>query len=185
MGFPFEPVFLSVRVRGIEPIFALTYEQMAQFYACVYWPWDVMMMLFNELYTMTVPLLVPDRHWVVNTLLFALRSTDQNWWHIRGPNVRGSLPLGSNNSYPLAYLPWFDGDESNAIASATYWYSLTDFEQLPHLTSFRSFPELLNQLEALDVEDVRARMQEHNQEALDSSLHFYRWAAAALLGVPR
>ena len=27
-------------------------------------PWDVMMMLFSELYTMLVPLFVPDRHWL-------------------------------------------------------------------------------------------------------------------------
>lgn len=36
-------------------------------------PWDVMMMLFNELYTMLVPLLVPDRHWVVPDSAFGAR----------------------------------------------------------------------------------------------------------------
>ena len=68
--------------------FDWSFEEMSQFYACVYWqwaerskesaclavkrlqaessrPWDVMMMLFNELYTMSVPLFVPDKHWVV------------------------------------------------------------------------------------------------------------------------
>ena len=34
-------------------------------------PWDVMMMLFSELYSMLVPLFVPDRHWIA--LLSVLR----------------------------------------------------------------------------------------------------------------
>ena len=80
---------------------------------CLQRPWDVMMMLFSELYTMLVPLFLPDRHWIarlpdseayeegfqvffahrqVSTMLWSLRYSDQNWWHIRARNVK--TPVG-------------------------------------------------------------------------------------------
>merc|ERR1712232_374547 len=92
MDFPFELVFLSIRVRGVTPIFHVSYTEMAQFHACIFWPWDVMMLLFDELHTMTMPLLVPEKHWMHNIMLHQLRHTDLNWWHLRADTVSGSLP---------------------------------------------------------------------------------------------
>ncbi|CAJ1372590.1 unnamed protein product [Effrenium voratum] len=153
---------------------------MSQFYACVYWPWDVMMMLFNELYTMLVPLFVPDRHWVVSTMLWALKYKTQNWWHVRAKNVRASLPSAAS-AFPLAYEPWIGDEPYGGLEQAMYWYSLTDFEQFPHLGHFRSVPELLEQLRSLRPEEVKAGMRSFNEATLRSSLDFYRWAAASLL----
>lgn len=181
--FPYEPVFLSVRVRAVATIFDVTYEEMSQFYACVYWPWDVMMMLFNELYTMLVPLFVPDKQWVVTSMLWALKHSTQNWWHIRAKNVRSSLPSADgpdDADFPVPE-PWIDDAEHRGMEQAAYWYSLTDFEQFPHLTRFRSFAELMQQLPALRTEEVTEGMRKFNEETLASSLDFYRWAAAALL----
>ncbi|CAK8997656.1 Ankyrin repeat domain-containing protein 17 (Gene trap ankyrin repeat protein) (Serologically defined breast cancer antigen NY-BR-16) [Durusdinium trenchii] len=175
--FPFEPVFLSIRVRQVRPIYELTYKEMSQFYACVFWPWDVMMMLFNELYTMLVPLLVPDRHWVVNTMLWSLKKSTQNWWHVRAKNVRASLPTTLSTEFPLPE-PWIDDHPYLGLEQAMYWYSLTDFEQFPALGRFRSFVELLQLLRAMEPETMKAGMRAFNEDSLRSSLNFYRWTAA-------
>jgi len=181
-NFPFEPVFLSVRVRAVSTIFAVTYEEMSQFYACVFWPWDVMMMLFSELYTMLVPLFLPDRHWIVSTMLWSLRYSDQNWWHIRARNVKAQLPSAGLAPFPIPYDPWIGTDQFDGREQAAYWLSLTEFEQYPSLGHFRSVPDLLAQLRQLDPEEAKRGMRAFNEATLRSSLDFYRWAAASLLG---
>lgn len=180
-NFPFELVFLSVRVRGIEPIFHLSYAELAEFHACVFWPWDEMMLLFDELYTMTMPLLVPDRHWMHSIMLHALRHSDFNWWHLRAGSVAGGLPAAGAgaNPYPLPYMPWIG--VGGGIEEVAYWYELTDFAQFPHLTYFSSLPEMLWQIKNLDVPSVRAGMSRFNRATLLTSLQFYRRAAVQLL----
>ncbi|CAE7237493.1 EHMT1 [Symbiodinium sp. CCMP2592] len=106
-NFPFEPVFLSVRVRAVPTIYAVTYEEMSQFYACVFWPWDVMMMLFSELYTMLVPLFLPDRHWIAR------------------------LP-GSEAAYWLS-LTEFEQSEAQCLRDLPRYPSLGHFRSVPDL----------------------------------------------------
>merc|ERR1711865_315534 len=149
-NYPFEMVFLSIRVRGIEPIFHATYQELAQFHACVFFPWDYMMMLFSELYTITTPLLVPDRHWMHDIILHSLRHTDVNWWHLREESVAGNLPSTSAEPFPLPHLPWIGQDGGRE--EAAYWYSLTEFEIFPQVTHFGSLPDMLEKIRTLDVE---------------------------------
>merc|ERR1719265_1639083 len=141
-SFPFELVFLSIRVRGIQPIFRATYAEMAQFHSCVFWPWDVMMLLFDELYTMTMPLLVPAHQWMHSIMLHTLKHSEMNWWHLRADTVGGALPSASPEVYPLPFEPWIDKD-SGRLPEAAWWYELTDFAQFPHLTRFSSLPDML------------------------------------------
>lgn len=178
-NFPFELVFLSIRVRGIKPIFHATYAELAQFHACVFWPWDYMMMFFSELYTMTMPLIVPDQHWMQNIMLHCLRQTEVNWWHMRGENVAGNLPSASATDFPLAHLPWIGGE--GGLAEASYWYALTEFELFPHVTHFGSLPDMLEKIRSLDVESIRLGMRRYNQRTLASSMAFYNEAASVLL----
>lgn len=178
-NFPFELVFLSIRVRGIKPILHASYAEFAQFHAAVFWPWDMMMMLFSELYTMTMPLLVPDRHWVSNIILHSIRHTEVNWWHVRAESVAGGLPSAASEDFPLPSEPWLD--ENAGVEEACFWYSLTEFEHYPHLTRFGSLPEMLERIRHLDVSTIRAGMQQFNRATLQNSLAFYREAAARLL----
>ena len=53
----------------------------------VYFPWDVMMMLFAEMYSMAIPLFVPQPRWMIQLIAHATRQTDINWWHLRPDNV--------------------------------------------------------------------------------------------------
>lgn len=185
--FPFYMLFLSVARKGYpDTTQAFTYAQFAEFYACVFWPWDVMMLLFNELYTMTVPLLVPESRWMYTLIHHSLTLTPYNWWHIRGNIVRGGLPSVSMHDYPLPYKPWIT--TNGTLSEAAYWYELTDFAQFPHITYFSSLPDMMSKLQALDVSNIRAGMKQFNKETLTESLAFYRRSAVKLLaptGLPR
>jgi len=178
--YPFELVWLSIRIRGTNTTAPVRYADFAKFHACIFWPWDVMMLLFDELYTMTMPLLVPERRWMTHLMVHSLRHTDANWWHLRTPSVNGSLPCASSIEFPLPFLPWFGDDDG--VRQAAYWYELGDFVQFPHVTYFSSLPDMLQQVQSLDVPAIRAGMGAFNAATYRGSLGFYRRAAAALLG---
>lgn len=178
-GFPFELVFLSIRFRGVEPIYHVSYEGLSQFHACIFWPWDVMMLLFDELYTMGMPLLVPERQWMHNIMMHTLQHTDMNWWHIRAATVSGVLPSAVASEFPLPHDPWIG--KFGSVAEASYWYELTDFVQFPHVTYFSSLPDMLQKVKTLDVPAVTAGMRQFNQRTLRESMSFYRSAAAQLV----
>lgn len=177
--YPFEIEFLSIRVRKTNTNTAVSYADFAKYYACIFWPWDMMMLLFNELYTMAMPLLVPERRWMHQLMVHALRHTEVNWWHLRAGNLQGELPRVPEAAFPLQYLPWVANGEG--LMQAAYWYELTDFVQFPQVTNFKSLPDMLEQLRGLDVPLVRQGMASFNRATLQASLAFYRGAAVELL----
>lgn len=174
----FEVVPLGVRLRHADTSVAVTYEDFAQFLACVFWPWDVMMLLFNELYTMTMPLLLPSHRWMIHIMSHQLSHTDVNWWHLR-ESVGGALPEPSGVPFPLEYRPWIA--RRAGLRPAAFWYSLTDFAQFPHLTHFESIPDMYDRLRGLDIAGIRTGMAAFNRATFADSLLFYRRAAAELL----
>merc|ERR1712039_569515 len=156
----------------------LKYADFSTFSACIFWPWDVMMLLFNELYTMTMPLLLPARRWMLQLITHSLSHTEVNWWHLRD-SVGGGLPEPSGVPYPLPFVPWVGQEEG--LRPAAFWYELTDFMQFPHLTYFESLPDMLEKLRDLDVPAVRAGMRSFNRATFLDSISFYRAAAAEML----
>jgi len=175
---PFELVFLSIRIRGADTNKAVTYPDFAKFHACIFWPWDVMMLMFNELYTMGMPLLLPHRRWMVHLVTHSLTHTEVNWWHLRG-SVAGGLPDPSGVPFPLPFQPWVEPGEG--VRPVAFWYELTDFMQFPHLTYFESLPDMLERVRTLDVPSIRRGMQSFNQATFRESIAFYRRAALELL----
>jgi len=176
---PFELVFLSIKIRGTDTNAALKYADFAKFHACVFWPWDAMMLLFNELYTMTMPLVLPSRRWMQQLISHSLSHTEVNWWHLREA-VGGGLPDPSGVPFPLPYQPWIQADDG--LRAMSYWYQLTDFMQFPHLTYFDSLPEMMEKLRTLDVPTIRRGMRAYNRVTFRDSLAFYRRAAGELIG---
>eukprot|EP00927_Polykrikos_kofoidii_P041959 TRINITY_DN3583_c0_g1_i3.p1 TRINITY_DN3583_c0_g1~~TRINITY_DN3583_c0_g1_i3.p1 ORF type:complete len:682 (-),score=84.77 TRINITY_DN3583_c0_g1_i3:266-2311(-) len=176
--YPFELVFLSIKVRGVDTTqMSLSYSDLSNFHACIFWPWDIMMLMFNELYTMTMPMLLPERRWMHHLMVHALRHTTMNWYHLR-PQLNGRLPDVTDVEFPLP-LPWFS--EGAGLMQAAFWYELSDFAQFPHLTYFTSLPDMLDRTAALDVASVQMGMRIFNELTLQSSLTFYRRAVAELL----
>ena len=56
----------SETVAGIARPFS--YHELRRFRAAVYFPWDMGMLLFSELYAIGVPTFLPDRAWVVSII---------------------------------------------------------------------------------------------------------------------
>lgn len=64
---------------------------------------DVMMLLFNELYTMTMPLLLPSHRWMIHIMSHQLSHTDVNWW----PSLRAGCRTPHCNVIVASMpLPW-------------------------------------------------------------------------------
>lgn len=163
-SYPFEIVFLSVQRRGYpDTTKALTYKHFAEYYACIFWPWDVMMLLFDELYSL-----------MQHSLIF----TEVNWWHLRSATVNGELPRAAKRQFPLPFKPWIS--ENASIAEVSYWYELTDFVQFPHVTNFASVPQMLQHLVELNVAATRAGMRRFNIATLKASRAFYLQAVMRL-----
>eukprot|EP00927_Polykrikos_kofoidii_P041965 TRINITY_DN3583_c0_g1_i9.p1 TRINITY_DN3583_c0_g1~~TRINITY_DN3583_c0_g1_i9.p1 ORF type:complete len:420 (-),score=36.54 TRINITY_DN3583_c0_g1_i9:110-1324(-) len=175
--YPFEIFFLSIRLKGVDTSgMKLKYSDLANFHACIFWPWDLMMLMFNELYTMTMPMLLPERRWMHHVIVHTLRYTTMNWYHF-WRQLDGRLPDVADVDFPLP-LPWFT--EGGGLRQAAYWYELSDFIQFPHLTYFTSLPDMLDRTATLDVTSIRAGMRIFNAVTVQSSLTFYRRAVAEL-----
>mmetsp|Transcript_91776 Transcript_91776/g.264686 ORF Transcript_91776/g.264686 Transcript_91776/m.264686 type:complete len:719 (+) Transcript_91776:58-2214(+) len=175
---PFEIVPLGVRLRHADTSVAVTYADFAEYLACIFWPWDVMMLLFNELYTLTMPLLLPSNRWMIQLMSHQLSHSEMNWWHLR-ESVGGMLPDPSGKPFPLPFKPWIA--KHDGLRPAAYWYSLTDFAQFPYLTYFESLPDMYDQVRSLDIPRIRAGMATFNRQTFRDSLLFYRCAASHLL----
>jgi len=138
------------------------------------------MLLFNELYTMGMPLLVPERRWMHQLAHHALTRTARNWWHLRADAAGGALPQAAGRGgFPLPHPPWI-GPEGR-VGEVSYWYELSDFARFPCVTYFGSVPGMLARLQELDVPRLRAGMRSFNRATLRDSLAFYRAAAGELL----
>merc|ERR1712228_465028 len=111
-------------------------------------------------YTMTVPLLVPEKRWMNQIMLHSLTRTDVNWWHLRAASG-GSLPRASNLTSPLPFDPWIG--KGSGLKEVAYWYELTDFVQFPYITTFGSVPGMLEALRTLDVTTIRNGMRRFNK----------------------
>merc|ERR1719424_2449687 len=99
--YPFSITYLSIQRKGYpDTARALSYAEFAAYHACIFWPWDVMMLLFNELYSMTMPIFMPEPRWMYTLMQHSISFTEVNWWHIRGQTVGGSLPGASERDYP-------------------------------------------------------------------------------------
>lgn len=177
--YPFQIIYLSIQRKGYpDTARALSYDEFAQFHACIFWPWDVMMLLFNELYSMTMPILMPEPRWMYTLMQHSLSQTKVNWWHIRAETVSGSLPWASERDFPLPFLPWVTSNAS--LREVAYWYELTDFVQFPHVVNFASVPDMLYKLRTLDVAATREGMRQFNIATLKDTRRVYQQAAVKL-----
>mmetsp|Transcript_23658 Transcript_23658/g.35430 ORF Transcript_23658/g.35430 Transcript_23658/m.35430 type:complete len:134 (+) Transcript_23658:1-402(+) len=127
---------------------------------------------------MEMPLLVPEKRWMVHLMKHALLHTEVNWWHVRYP-VRGGLPIPPEPPFPLPFQPWIG--PSDGVRSAAYWYELTDFAQFPAITYFQSLPDMIKQTKSLDIPNIRFQMRTFNKASYVESLAFYRRAALELV----
>jgi len=192
-------VFLGVQREPSETVAGIVqpfgYAELRRFRAAVYFPWDMGMLLFSELYNMGVPLLLPSRSWIVAIMKRSLEYTDFGWWQARresaitlsgfapgqGPDARAEAQ-GESNGLPDSAEPWPWFDANSSMRHITSLYNLTDFVRWPYVEFFGSLPELMMKVQELDFDRTSERMQLWSSAGLTRSLDILTRALGALLG---
>jgi len=170
----------SDTVAGLEQPFG--YTELRRYRGAVFFPWDMGMLLFSELYAIGVPLLVPDRSWMAAIVKRMVEYTDFGWWQLRDVSAVTMSPCGGPGSEcdQSHTFPWVDANAS--IAHILRLYGSTDFVRWPHVEGFGSLPELMTRLLRLDFDLTSRKMQLWNKAALWHSLDIVGRALGVLLG---
>ncbi|CAE8595634.1 unnamed protein product, partial [Polarella glacialis] len=144
-----------------------SWQNWARHKAAVMLPYDPQLMTFYELYSMAVPLLVPDEGLL--PLFTRLGYTNLQEFEYRSPGW--SAPESE-----LAYQ-W---TENAQLHELRWWSSLSDMggSQTPHLLRWGSVPELLWKLLGSDLDAVAAKMRRETELRLVRSTDF--WCGAFL-----
>jgi len=136
----------------------MPYDVLAEHRAAVLFPYDAIIFLFHELYSMRVPVFVPRELW---RWLFG---------PLTHPSMEERLEDDANASRtdrppytPFGMVP----RRSIDVEQAAYWAAFSDWALLPHVQYFSSAPELM--MRALDFAALRkasAQMKTFNEEQL-------------------
>eukprot|EP00439_Symbiodinium_sp_Y106_P047371 s275_g6.t1 len=164
----------SETVAGIARPFS--YHELRRFRAAVYFPWDMGMLLFSELYAIGVPTFLPDKAWVVSIIKRMLEYTDFGWWQAREEGSSVALPSDSN--FTLDW-PWFG--ENSTMAHLLSLYGLTDFARWPYVTTFPSLARLMASLRDADFDATSRLMLRWNEASLPLSLNILGRTLTAML----
>ena len=129
------------KIRDIYPTYE--YEDLAKHPAAVIIPYQVSFMLFFELYRMAIPLFVPSPEllikWHFNDNILCERT-----WN----GINGRLPKGKSDIPRHVMADELDvlvEDPNNELDrdSILKWIRYSDFYEMPYVTQFNSFDELV------------------------------------------
>jgi hypothetical protein len=144
--------------------------------AILFFPWDLQLVIFPELYALAAPLLVPGPRWMLSNMHFLLLDATKLFW---APSLRtdfsGALPGAAGVS------PWVETDDEDFFARCSYWWSRTDFMRYPHVLHFESIPEMLDLVEREDLPEISRSMIAVQRENVEVALEWYRDTALSLL----
>lgn len=165
------------------PVFP--YRKLAQHLASICMPYDTSIFLFNEIYSMNIPVFVPRDLWRWLIGLHTLPSMDYrvDWQvatmsRLHGPGPQHEVPLESP-FYASVYEPM---DPERAVD----WAAYSDWALLPHVRYFSNVPDLFVQLlDAESLHDTSARMKSTNDEELVIAVGNWRRLAFRLLYASR
>ncbi|CAE8700162.1 unnamed protein product, partial [Polarella glacialis] len=158
---------------GLDELRGPPYSVLASFRATVLYPYDVALAIFYELYSMGMPLLMPDRRLLQFYVFRGLHS--YHTYHFVRPNGGGqnlSFPGAGIGSPP--FVPPLDAQKWWSVGSA--WSARTDFDTFPHILRFSTVAELFAHLApgATDWAEVSRNMRRFNQVGLVETSA--RWA---------
>jgi len=157
-----------LRFIGLDELHGAPYAKIASFRAVVFYPYDVALALFYELYSMGMPILMPFPRLLRFYVFRGLHSGGE--YH----RVRPGRDPGPGPAPFLAQMetqPWFE--------AAEYWSSWTDFARFPHLLRFGYVAEILAALQPGGADwaaTTTAGMRRFNEEQLVVSAA--QWAGA-------
>ena len=138
-------------MKGAFPKGYTSLDEVSQFPAAIFIPYQTSTMSFFELYRLSIPLLVPSQ-----TLLLSWISEHGLLWE----RVYGNPPRDS--LLPPTDMP---SPNSNKIEDIARWISLYDIYQtgvFPHLLEFDSWTDAVLIVRTVDLATVSFKMREHN-----------------------
>eukprot|EP00434_Breviolum_minutum_P005098 symbB.v1.2.004495.t1/scaffold250.1/size251770/6 len=177
-------VFLGLQREHSDTVAGLSrpfgYKELRRYRGAVYFPWDMGMLLFSELYAIGVPLFLPDRAWMSSIIKRMLEYTDFGWWQAREEGSAVSLmPKSESSSSQLGFWPWFS--ENSTMEEILELYDLTDFVRWPSVTSFGSLSQLMKALLTTDFDETSRSMLQWNDATLPLSMSILSRSLAAMM----
>ncbi|CAK9030903.1 Transmembrane protein 144 homolog A (Transmembrane protein 144 homolog 1), partial [Durusdinium trenchii] len=157
---------------GLDELGGAPYETLASFRAAVLYPYDVALAIFYELYTMSMPLLLPSERLLSFYVFRGLHSNAE--YHFVWDEHQASA-----SAWMAPFVPAME--PSKWFARAAPWSLRTDFAQFPHLLRFSSVAELFERLESSDWAEVSRQMSRFNEETLAQSAAWWAYATAKVL----
>jgi len=156
-------LYNGTRFVHIKHLRDQTWVNWARHRAAVFLPYDPQQMVFYELYSMNIPLLVPSHELLPMMIRFGYTNL-QDFEYAR-PGWKA----------PPTDLPYHWTEKANSW-ELRWWSSLTDFARAPHVLRWSSVPELLRQLLHSNLEGVAAKMRRATEMQLLEATDFWRRA---------
>jgi hypothetical protein len=147
-------------------------------------PWDVNLLSFDELYSMEVPLFLPDPaavslHWCNTMRLTARAGQDYPLYLLRRQHADAGVPSARNSSHP--FKPWVDDPMNPQLEVVRYWVTFSNWAQWPGVVYFHGVPDMMIKLMSTDVKLMTSRMDAFNSDTWEHTLQWYRWVTQSLL----
>eukprot|EP00929_Paragymnodinium_shiwhaense_P070376 TRINITY_DN35647_c0_g1_i1.p1 TRINITY_DN35647_c0_g1~~TRINITY_DN35647_c0_g1_i1.p1 ORF type:complete len:343 (+),score=36.63 TRINITY_DN35647_c0_g1_i1:80-1108(+) len=148
---------------------SLDFQTLASFRAALFWPNDVTLVLFYELYTTCMPLFVPKQFWrhMHGQSTLSL-SEGEDEWRLGSPPPCVPSPFTARH---------FEAEGSPFVldpGAALYWSRYSDFARFPHVQQFEGVPNLLQLLLHADLSRVSSLMRQFNNRQLIEAAGFWR-----------
>lgn len=163
----------------------LPYSTIAGFRAAMLLPQQEHVMVFDELYALGMPLLLPSPEWMarlVNAFPYnalQVHAFLPEWGRLPGAGM-------SDDEWALRgfeFPPFAHFEQHPSFARFLYWHGFTNFATVPHVIRFDSIPGLLFHMVSLDLWTVHTAMKEAAGLWRQSFLSFWRGTVAACLGL--
>eukprot|EP00929_Paragymnodinium_shiwhaense_P067553 TRINITY_DN33983_c0_g1_i4.p1 TRINITY_DN33983_c0_g1~~TRINITY_DN33983_c0_g1_i4.p1 ORF type:complete len:706 (+),score=104.63 TRINITY_DN33983_c0_g1_i4:201-2120(+) len=167
---------------------ALSFQRLAKFHAVVVLPHGPNALRLSDLYALGMPMLIPDEPlvhkfvWASRT--FACLDADPVYQSVAPKEImdRHGSSVVERWTHPFSPFNFVRSWTLHRfIDDRRYWYQYTEWATLPHLLRFKSIPDLLEKLAAMDTEAllrVSVNMGRHHRLQVAGALAWWQSALA-------
>ena len=147
--------YIFKTVRELYPHYEL--QNIANHRAVVIFPYAVFSYGITELYAMGLPLFVPDPLFLLALGTLSDWKVSDKWYCGADVQPPERHPLSSHTLSP----------EGRDHESNMYWVQFSDFYQLPHITMFSNWSDLVFKLDNSDFQKIHDDMVIENKRKVD------------------
>jgi len=177
-----------LEARFTSPREFVEFHEIVAYQAAVLFPISEYVMIFDELYTLGMPLFMPTKEW----LMRVWRPSSYMGLDVRTFYPEARVPKALELEKAGALAPYFpllpfatpinlDPDEFRVYY---FWYDTCPFAYYPHIQKFESIPDLIDQLLRLDISRrqlLSAEMRQYVAAVQGETFSWYRSALHKLM----